>query len=366
MIAIIGAGYAGAATARALARAGAGGSVTILEGEPRAGLHASGRNAGLVASMLETDPDMLGMAVQGARLLREGIGYTMCGSVLLVPSAEESARVASKAAGLGVVARAMKASDLTRRIPWIAESACGHAVLFPQDGKLDPASLVQRLLADAKDGGVACVAGAKATSLRLRGGRILGLETTAGFFEAERVVDAAGAWTGLAAEALTGGLLGDLGIAPFRRHLFFAPIAGSFDASCPWVWDLDHSVYFRVDPEGLTLSACDETPHPAGMPDIDPASAADLEDKLAAALPAAARLERRPLRACLRTWAPDRKFVIGPDPRLEGFFWVGGLGGAGVTAGLAAGELAAALLLGNEADSRARAAFDPARLIAKG
>jgi len=111
------------------------------------------------------------------------------------------------------------------------------------------------------------------------------------------------------------------------------------------------------------LSACDEPPHAPRTHDIDPAAAIDLADQLAAALPAVARLARQPLRACLRTWAPDRKFVIGPDPRLEGFFWVAGLGGAGVTAGLAVGELAAALLLGHGADPRARAAFDPARLI---
>jgi hypothetical protein len=34
-----------------------------------------------------------------------------------------------------------------------------------------------------------------------------------------------------------------------------------------------------------------------------------------------------------------------------------------VTAGLAVGELAAALLLGRDVSPRARAAFDPARLV---
>lgn len=363
MIVILGAGYAGAATARALVRAGAREKVTILEGEPETGRHASGRNAGLVTSMLETDPDMLDLAVRGVRMLREAGAYTMCGSVLLVDSATESQRIVSRASELGVAARPLRAADLVGRIPWIAGSACGHAVMFPEDGKVDPAAHGRRLLDEAKSAGVSVVTGARATSLRLRGGRIAGVETTAGFFEASLVVNAAGAWAGGAAVALSGGALSDLGIAPFRRHLFFAPIAGTFDVSCPWVWDLDHSVYFRVDPGGLMLSACDDTPHAPGMPEVDPAAAADLADKFAAALPAVARMESQPLRACLRTWAPDRKFVIGPDPRLEGFFWVAGLGGAGVTAGLAIGELAAALLLGRHTEPRARAAFDPARLI---
>lgn len=362
---IIGAGYAGAATARALARAGEAQRVTILEGEPEVVRHASGRNAGLVASMLETDPDMLDMEVRGVRLLREAGAYTMCGSVLLVDSRAESERVAARAEGLGMPARPLRAADLVGRIPWLADSACTHAVLFPQDGKVDPAAHGRRLLEEAKSAGARVVTGARVTSLRLRGGRIAGVETTAGFFAASLVVNAAGAWAGDAASMLSAGGLTDLGIAPFRRHLFFAPIDEPFDASCPWVWDLDHSVYFRVDPGGLMLSACDDTPHAPGMPDIDPAAAADIADKFSAALPAVARLSCQPLRACLRTWAPDRKFVIGPDPRLEGFFWVAGLGGAGVTAGLAVGEMAAAMLLGHDVSPCARAAFDPARLIGR-
>jgi glycine/D-amino acid oxidase-like deaminating enzyme len=337
--------------------------VTILEGESAPGLHASGRNAGLVASMLETDPDMLDIAVRGARMLREAGLTTVCGSVLLVDSAEEGERVVARATQMGVPARMLRAADLVSRIPWIAGSACGHAVLFPEDGKVDPAVHAKRLLDEAKDAGVRVVTGARVTSLRLRGERITGVETTAGFFEASLVVDAAGAWAGAAAMTLGEGRLTDLGIAAFRRHLFSAPIAGTFDASCPWVWDLDHSLYFRVDPAGLTLSACDDTPHEPGMPEMDPAAAVDLAGKLAVALPAAARLACQPLRACLRTWAPDRRFVIGPDPRLPGFFWVAALGGAGVTAGLAVGELAAALLLGRDVSPRARAAFDPARLV---
>ena len=42
---------------------------------------------------------------------------------------------------------------------------------------------------------------------------------------------------------------------------------------------------------------------------------------------------------------------------------VAGLGGAGMTASAAVGELAAAMLLGRDVDAGARAAFDPVRLI---
>ena len=41
--------------------------------------------------------------------------------------------------------------------------------------------------------------------------------------------------------------------------------------------------------------------------------------------------------ACLRTFAPDRDLVVGPDPRIEGLSWFGGLGGRGMSVAIAAG-----------------------------
>ena len=64
-----------------------------------------------------------------------------------------------------------------------------------------------------------------------------------------------------------------------------------------------------------------------------------------------------------RTFAPDRRFVIGCDPRDPRLFHVAGLGGHGVTCSPAIGRLAADLLLaGPTVGSNP---FDPARLIAQ-
>jgi len=63
-------------------------------------------------------------------------------------------------------------------------------------------------------------------------------------------------------------------------------------------------------------------------------------------IPALGNLTVRRSWAGLRTFSMDQGFVIGPDPRLEGFFWVAGLGGHGMTTSAAVGELATDLLLG--------------------
>ena len=75
-----------------------------------------------------------------------------------------------------------------------------------------------------------------------------------------------------------------------------------------------------------------------------------LAEKLAAGAPALADVTIRRSWACLRTFAADRRPVIGPDPDLPGLFHVSGLGGFGMTTSAAVGELAATLLAGGHPD----------------
>ena len=69
----------------------------------------------------------------------------------------------------------------------------------------------------------------------------------------------------------------------------------------------------------------------------------------------------------MRTWvgqrifAPDRRFVIGHDPRDRRIFHVAALGGHGVTVSPAVGALAAEMLLNQK--PAADPAFNPARLL---
>jgi glycine/D-amino acid oxidase-like deaminating enzyme len=45
--------------------------------------------------------------------------------------------------------------------------------------------------------------------------------------------------------------------------------------------------------------------------------------------------------ACLRTFTPDRRPVIGWDRRIPWLYWVAGLGGHGATSCAAVGQMAA-------------------------
>jgi D-arginine dehydrogenase len=68
--------------------------------------------------------------------------------------------------------------------------------------------------------------------------------------------------------------------------------------------------------------------------------------KLESLAPGLADAEVRRVWACLRTMSEDRELVVGPDPRVSGLFWLAGLGGRGMTCGVAAGELLARVMVG--------------------
>jgi D-arginine dehydrogenase len=130
----------------------------------------------------------------------------------------------------------------------------------------------------------------------------------------------------------------------------------------PFVWHNDVDVYFRPEGDGLLMSPCDATPHPAQEPITDRAVEQLLADKVARAFPALAAARIASAWACLRTFARDERFVIGPDPALDGLIWAAALGGHGMTTSAAVGRLAAAAVLGDKSEELQH--FAPARLAA--
>jgi D-arginine dehydrogenase len=208
----------------------------------------------------------------------------------------------------------------------------------PLDGSIDTHALLQALVAAARRSGVAFqlgsrVAGLTGNGLILEDGREL---------PAELVVDATGAWSG----RLEG--TSDIGVRPARRHLFVldTPLTRAFPGV---VWDLTDGLYLRPESGGLLVSPCDEMPMaPATTVPTAHDAAGLLFSKLERWAPGLTSASVRTFWAGLRPLTSTHRFVVGPDPSNPRLFHVGGFGGHGMTAGVAAGELAAALIDGEE------------------
>lgn len=361
---IVGAGFAGAATAWALARAGLGPGV-ILEQEPSFGAHASGRNAALV-KLSESDPFVRTLVKRSLKAIRslESAGERLVkptGGLALASSdasVHELDTVQRALASDGVRSRLLSRELACRELPFLDLFHFQGALWSADDGVADIHALLTRYLAEAREGGFTLRTNTRVEELIVEAGSAAGVRTDAGeTIRADVVVDGTGAWAGR-----LGRPSAPLPLTALRRHLFVSAAVDFVRGDLPFTWLEDLGLYFRPEGDGLLLSPCDETAMPAGLPSTDPAAAELLAEKLAAAAPRLADLAIRRSWACLRTFTPDRRPLVGYDAQIPALFHVSGLGGFGMMCSAAIGELAASLLSGQSVDWIDTAAVSPARL----
>jgi D-arginine dehydrogenase len=364
-VVIIGAGFAGAATAYHLAARGVR-NILIIEREARAGVHASGRNASWAFQLL-SDPTEARLAVEGTRfiddppegfctapLLRR-IGTLLVadrGGLAQLNAAQRDARA------LGLACELITPDDAVHRVPALAGAPLAAALWNPHDGVVDIRGLLHGYLAAAQRRGARIEYVRALTGVQVSHGRVEAVHTDRGGIETRCVVNAAGAWAGDASR-LAG--LETPPLEPRRRHMFEVVVDRAIERHWPFVWHTDIDVYFRPQGDGLLMSPCDVAPSAPCDPAVDPGVERLLAEKIARAFPALAPARVTSAWACLRTFAPDERFIIGRDARLDGFVWVAALGGHGMTTSPAVGRLGAAAVLGD--DSMELRHFSPVRVL---
>ena len=361
-IIIIGAGFAGAASAYYLTLLGMH-DVCVIESEQFPGMHASGRNAAMVRQVVSSSP-VAEMAREGCSFIDHWSHQTDVpvfqrnGSLLLRSlispdslknSIEESVRA-------GIKSQIIGHRDAVQRVPVLGQAAFDDAVWCPSDGVVDAAALLSHYLSEAKKRGARIITGMPVTGIEVLSNRVTAVRVGNQNFPCDVVVNAAGAWANEIA-SLAGSA--QVPMKPYRRHLFMGSMR-EIDPTWPFVWDLTHQIYFRPESSGLLLSPCDESPHSPGLPLTDDSACDLLTLKVSRYLPKLSELTLSKSWAGLRTITDDGNFVIGWDPKVFGFFWVGGLGGHGVTCSASVGRLAAATLHG---DLKLDHPFSPSRFI---
>jgi D-arginine dehydrogenase len=361
---VVGAGFAGASVAAALAKSGIRRGL-ILEQERQAGTHASGRNAAM-ARQLEPDPSLCKLAIDGVRRLRDrrvagcSVFHERGALYLIHERVDRVSEWLTELCRQFVPFELLRAHEARQRFPLLNGLDFGYACFCPTDGVVDIHALLASLLTEARAGGFDVVTDCRVEQLLLEGSVVCGLQTRHGGVQTQIVIDAMGAWAGD-----LGRLSAPLPLTPFRRHLFFGTRPGSLPCDAPLVWDLDVGYYLRPDGGGALLCPCDETRHAPGIPAVDFMAAELLAEKLLKHAPGLADVAIQRSWACLRTFAPDRRPVIGWDPDISGLFHVSGLGGFGVTTSLAIGEIASNLIRNAPVDWIDVRSFSPRREVLK-
>jgi glycine/D-amino acid oxidase-like deaminating enzyme len=334
-ILIIGGGIAGLATACHLALAGQK-AVALVEREEWPGFYASGHNAG-IARQLTGRAGHTDLAIQGRNRLAQAGLLRATGGCLLGADPGGTGALAEEARAFGLGAQAGSGSPVPglRAAEWLRPAG---------DGVIDIDAELRHCAGLARAGGVRLRFGCQVRGLD-PGRDGFRVDTDQGVLRARLLVNAAGAWAGEVGR-WAGGL--DLDFRPLRRHLVWSN--APWPAERPWTWWADRPFYLRPESGGVLLCPCDEGPVPlparGAQPDCAEAVLEGLAHSVRDLAPALGAAPIRSLWCGLRTFAPDRTFVLGFDPVNPNLFWVAGLGGHGMTSGLAVGHLAAGNLLG--------------------
>jgi D-arginine dehydrogenase len=360
---IIGAGFAGAATAYQLTRRGVT-DILLLEQEGIPGFHSSGRNAAMLRQCVP-EPDLAKLTRDGAAFLRnipsdwpDPVQFKPNGSLLL-GSAEGWNKLKHDAAigqSLGIDVVLWTAEQAKKQVPILRQAEFDGAIWCASDGIVDIHALLSGYLRVAADKGAQVRYSRKVQTIRAASGGGVEIVTDRETVKAGAVVNASGAWANVIAK-LAGAR--ELPLRPCRRHLFVSPPIDWVDPTWPFVWDVTHDIYFRPEGEGLLLCACDQTELPPGDPPVDESVKELLAEKIENFMPALSGVSINKGWAGFRTLTPDGRFVIGWDPDIDNFFWVAGLGGHGMTTSAAVGDLAAELLVGGS--DKKSPAFSPER-----
>jgi D-arginine dehydrogenase len=366
---VIGAGIAGAGVAAHLAEHM---RVTVVEREPLAGMHATGRSAALYSGVY-------GNAVVRA-LSRASRAFLLDPPAQFIDDAltrprgamffaDESSLDALEAFAaepdIRAAMRRLTRAEALERCGILKRSAVAAALIEEDAHDVDVGRLHQGYLRLVRARG-GCVATDREVRAIRRDGRRWRVLAGSDWLSAEVLVNAAGAWAD-AVGALAGAV--SIGLQPMRRTaiLVEAPKAPGA-ADWPLVLDIDETFYFKPESGYLLLSPADETPSPpcdAQPEELDIAVAIDRVQQVADVDPV--RIVRT--WAGLRSFVADRSPVAGYDPQAENFFWLAGQGGYGIQTAPALSRAAAALVrrMPLPADIAAfgvaETALSPARLV---
>ncbi len=198
---IIGGGIVGLATAYRFLERFPGKRVTVLEKEAAIARHQTGRNSGVLHTGIYYRPGSLkalncraGKLAMEEFCQREQIPYVLCGKIITAVDESELPRMEmllERGKANGVVCERIGPERIRELEPQAAGIAGIH---IPEAGVVDYAQVARRLAELIQSQGSSVVTSARATGIR-RDTNGAVVETTAGEFAAEQVVNCAGLYS---------------------------------------------------------------------------------------------------------------------------------------------------------------------------
>jgi D-arginine dehydrogenase len=238
---------------------------------------------------------------------------------------------------------AMNADEMQEQVQILKPGALISGARDGGGGDLDVDAILQGFLRMFKSAGGDLKSNCNVQQLDYQHGS-WHVQSASNTFKAPVVVNACGAWADNIALKAN---LQPLGIKPLRRTVVLVDSPRSIDISdWPLTIDVDENFYFKPEAGQLLISPADETPSVPCDAQPDEMDIAIVIDRVQQVTNLAVTKINHSW-AGLRSFAPDKTFVTGFDPRTKGFFWLAGQGGYGVQTAPALADIATYLLTGS-------------------
>jgi sarcosine oxidase subunit beta len=353
---IIGAGVHGASLAFHLAQRGL--NPIILERSFLAA-GATGRSSGLVRMHYDLEPESR-LAWASFRYFRNWVemvggecGFTRTGFIQLVGPEYVDALRANVAMHqrIGIPSLLIGVDDVRRLAPYLYTQDFEVAAFEPESGYADPTSTAKAFLEAAKRNGARLVQDCQVSGIKIRTGRVEGVDSSKGEFFAPIVINAAGARA-----AQVGRMAGlDLPVDTWRHDTLFIRRPKEIGPSHLTVIDDINNMYFRPETGGLTLVGLEDG-NPLGESpegDTDYAKPGFVEravERICQRIPAMENGSFHSAQGGYDGITPDQRAILGPAGP-EGFYLCCGFSGTGFKISPAVGACMAELILDGHAST---------------
>ena len=347
-VVVIGAGVMGTSAAYHLALRGMT-NVVVLEKEQFVGQGATGRCAGGVRYQFGTDINVrlsiasLRMLADFRRDIGQDIDFRRCGYLFVLTNERDAAsfkKFAAMQQDLGVTTEILSGAEVRRRLPQMRFDDAIAGSWNPQDGLVDPNSVVSGYVTASQRMGVKVLTGVEVTDVRVSQGKIAAVGTSQGAISTGLVLNAAGPWAGRVGEMA--GV--DIPIQPVRRQWFTTTPLPGLPVDFPFVLDFAQSLYFHREGEGLLIGMSNQDEKPGFDQSVDEDFEVVNLEAAVARLPVLEQAGRASHWAGLYEVTPDAHPIFGRTP-VDGFLIVAGFSGHGFMHGPISGKLMSELIL---------------------
>jgi heterotetrameric sarcosine oxidase gamma subunit len=350
-VVIIGGGVVGASIAYHLAKLGIANTVLLERKQLTSGTtwHAAGLVGQLRANrnLTELAKYTTGLFESLEKETGQATGFKQNGSISVALNQgrfEELKRGASMAKSFGLEVKVISVAEIQERRPHYNLSGAVGGVFLPKDGQVNPIDVTQALAAGARKGGARIFENTNVTRLLVKNGVAVGVETTAGTIESDKLVIATGMWSRTLGRSI--GVNIPLHAAE-HFYIVTEPIE-KLPRNMPVVRIPDECTYYKEDAGKLLIGAFEPVAKPWATNGISedhafetlPEDMEHFEPILSDAVKRVSLLETAGIALFFNgpeSFTPDDRYYLGETPEVKNLFVATGFNSIGIQSSGGAG-----------------------------